>query len=131
MKALKIIPAAVAALALAATASAQTESAMPVKDFHQKFETDLKAAEDKYLGQTLDFHGIVVETGTSIYLTPNVRLSDQPDGQVYLICVLPRSDADKLDGFKKGDQVTVTGRVYRAKTGGGVVVKDCRRAARP
>ena len=97
------------------------------KEFWQKFEVDREKADAEYIGKTMNFIGVVVETGMSIYLTPNVKLSDSPDGPIYLICVLPRVDTGKLSEYTKGDKVTMTGRVYRSKAGGGVVVKECRR----
>ena len=97
------------------------------REFWQKFEGDREKADAEYIGKTMNFIGVVVETGMSIYLTPNVKLSDSPDGPIYLICVLPRVDAGKLSEYTKGDEVTMTGRVYRSKAGGGVVVKECRR----
>ena len=100
------------------------------RDFWQEFEDDRPQAETKYIGQTLNYTGVVVDTGISIYLTPNVMLSDSPDGRTYLICVLPRADVNKLSQFKKGEQVTLTGRVYRSKAGGGVVIKECKRVDR-
>ena len=80
-----------------------------------------------YLGKTVNINGVVVNTGISIYLTPNVMLSDKSDGSIYVICVLPRSDTGTLSGFKKGEQVSMTGRVYSSKIEGGVVIKECRR----
>lgn len=114
-------------IALAGPAFAQDPPTISVKDFWQEFETDRQAAEAKYIGMALNYTGVVLDTGTSIYLTPNIMLSDSPVGQTYLICVLPRADADKLADFKKGDQVIMTGRVYRSKAGGGVVIKECKR----
>ena len=97
------------------------------KDFWQEFNDDMDAAKAKYIGQTMNFTGVVVDTGVSIYMTPNVRLSDSPDGIAYLICVLPRADMGKLSEFKAGEQVTMNGRVYSSKAGGGVVIKECKR----
>ena len=97
------------------------------KGFWQEFQNDRQKAEAKYLGQTLSYTGVVTGTGISIYMTPNVMLSDSADGQNYLICVLPRADVNKLSDFSKGDLVTMTGRVNSSKAGGGVVIKECRR----
>jgi len=122
-----ILPA-VLILSLVQLALAQDEiPTITARDFWQEFEDDRPNAEAKYIGQTLSYTGIVVDTGISIYLTPNVMLSDSPDGRAYLICVLPRADVNKLSQFKKGEQVTMTGRVYRSKAGGGVVIKECKR----
>ncbi|MDL2263057.1 OB-fold putative lipoprotein [Synergistaceae bacterium OttesenSCG-928-I11] len=97
------------------------------KNFWQEFEDDREKAEAKYIGQTLNFTGVVTGTGISIYLTPNVMLSDSPNGRTHLVCVLPRADVGKLSEFKKGEQATLMGRVYRSKSGGSVVIKECRR----
>ena len=100
------------------------------KEFWQEFEDDRQKAEEDFIGKTMNFTGVVVETGMSIYLTPNVRLSDAVDGPIYLICVLPRADTGTLSTYNKGDLVTMTGRVYRSKSGGGVVIKECKRASK-
>ncbi len=114
-------------LTFAGTVMAQDDArTFAAKEFWQEFENDREKAETAFIGKTMTFTGVVVETGMSIYLTPNVKLSDSPDGPVYLICVLPRADAGKLSTFKKGERVTMTGRVYSSKAGGGVVLKDCR-----
>ncbi len=97
------------------------------EELQRQFENDRQTAEATFIGKTLNYTGVVVGTGMSIYLTPNVMLSDRPDGPAYVICVLPRADAGRLSEFTKGEQVTMTGRVYRGKSGGGVVVKECRR----
>ena len=99
-------------------------------EFWQAFEDDRQKAEKEFIGKTMNFTGVVVETGMSIYLTPNVRLSDAVDGPIYLICVLPRADTATLSTYNTGDRVTMTGRVYRSKSGGGVVIKECRRAGK-
>lgn len=116
-------------LAFVGTVLAQ-DAAQPiaVKEFWQLFENDRQKAEAEYIGKTMTFTGVVVETGMSIYLTPTARLSDAADGRQYMICVLPRADAGKMSGFKKGERVTMTGRVYSSKPDGGVVVKECRQA---
>ena len=115
-------------LFFAGTAFAQNGSpTFSAREFWQKFEDNRDKAEAEFIGKTFNFTGIVVETGMSVYLTPNVRLSDTPDGTAYLICVLPRADTGTLSEYKKGDQVTMTGRVYRSKSGGGVVIKECKR----
>ena len=106
--------------------SAFSEGTISAKDFWQEFQNDKQKADAKYIGQTLNYTGIVTGTGISIYMTPNVMLSDSADGQNYLICVLPRADVNKLTDFNKGDTVTMTGRVNSSKAGGGVVIKECK-----
>ena len=120
----------VAALFLfSGTAISQKPSVtFPAKDFWQKFEDDRQKAKEEYIGKTMNFTGVVIETGMSIYLTPNVKLSDSPDGPVYLICVLPRADTGKLSEYTKGDRITMTGRVYSSNPGKAVVIKECKRA---
>ena len=107
--------------------SQDAQKTFSASEFWQEFENGREKAEAEYLGKTLNYSGVVVETGMSIYLTPNVRLSDSPDGKIYLTCVLPRDKAHTLSEYKKGDLVTMRGRVYRSKSGGGVVVKECAR----
>ena len=102
--------------------------AFPVREFWQAFEKDRQNAEKDLVGQYFNFTGVVVDKGMSIYMTPNIMLSDVPGGSIYLICVLPRTDTGTLSEYKNGDRVTMTGRVHRSKSGGGVVIKDCKRA---
>lgn len=126
----KLLPLAllvILASSLADTAFSQDFQAVSAKDFWLEFEADREKAEARYVGRTMNFTGVVTDTGTSIYLTPNVMLSDGADGRTYLICVLPRADAGRLADFKKGDLVTMNGRVYRAKAGGGVVIKESKK----
>lgn len=118
-------------LALAGTAFSQgadTPKAMNARDFWQAFQNDREKAEKAYTGETVSLSGVVVSTGISIYMTPNVMLSDQTGGTAYVVCVLPRADTGKLSGFRVGEQITMTGRVYRSKAGGGIIVKECRQA---
>ena len=125
------IPALMAALILsfAGTAFSQEPSlSFSAKDFWQKFEDDREKVKEEYIGKTVNVTGVVVETGMSIYLTPNVKLSDTPGGPAYLICVLPRADTGKLAEYNNGDHVTMTGRVYSSNPGKAVVIKECRRA---
>ena len=114
-------------LFLAGTAfSQEPPQTFSAREFWQKFENNRHKAEDEFIGKTMTFTGVVVETGMSIYLTPNVRLSDSPDGPIYVICVLPRAEAGTLSKYKKGDRVAMKGRVYSSKSGRGVVIKECR-----
>ena len=132
MRMRKILMTALLAVLLPAFAGAAFSQDSPqtfsAKEFWQKFEDDRQGAEAVYIGKTMTFTGVVVETGMSIYLTPTVRLSDDAEGWQYMVCVLPRADAGKMSEFKKGARVTMTGRVYSSRPDGGVVVKECRRA---
>lgn len=110
---------------------ADTPKTVNARDFWQAFQNDREKAEKAYIGETVNLSGIVVSTGISVYMTPNVMLSDQAGGTAYVVCVLPRTDAGKLSGFRLGQQVTMTGRVYRGKAGGGIVVKECRQVPAP
>ena len=101
--------------------------AFAVREFWQTFENDRQKAEKDLVGQYFNFTGVVVDTGMSIYMTPNVMLSEALGGPIYLICVLPRSATGTLSEYKNGDRVTMTGRVHHSKSGGGVVIKDCKR----
>ena len=98
-----------------------------VQQFWQTFQDGPEKAEQAFLGKTINISGIVVDTGISIYLTPNVRLSDKSEGSAYVVCVLPRSDTDTLSSYKKGERVAMTGRVYSHRAGERVVIKECRR----
>lgn len=85
---------------------------------------DGEALEAAYLGKRIAVSGVVTETGISIYATPYVRLSDREEGEAMAVCVLPRLDAAKLLSFKKGESVTLEGRLYRAGSER-VVLKEC------
>ena len=98
-----------------------------VQQFWKHFEDDHEKANQTFIGKTIVISGIVVDTGISIYLTPNVRLSDKPEGNAYIVCVLPRSETDTLSSYTKGEHVTMTGRVYSSKAGERVVIKQCER----
>ena len=97
----------------------------------QAFLDDHGKAEQTLVGKTIEISGIVVETGMSIYFTPNVRLSDAADGEILVVCVLPRSDVGLLADFKKGEKLVMSGRVYRlSPSSGAVVIKESRRVGR-
>ena len=97
----------------------------------QLFRNDQSKAEQELIGKTIQITGMVVETGMSIYLTPNVRLSNTSDNMVYVTCVLPRGDTALLSNFTKGEQVTMSGRVYRfSPRTETVVIKESKRVVR-
>ena len=75
------------------------------------------------IGQIVQVKGIVLSTGISRFMTPNVMLSDSDGGPVQVICVLPRLDAGKLSDFKPGQSVTMAGRVLKV-TERGVLLKE-------
>ncbi len=101
------------------------EETVSAADLRQAFADDRDGAEKKYVGKTIRVTGVVVSTGMSIYLTPNVVLSDKEQGAVKVICVLPRIDTGKLSEFKPGQRVTMSGRGYRLSDRG-VVLKECK-----
>ena len=112
----------------AAPVDASENTAFEAVQLWQVFKDDPQKAEQTLLGKTVDISGVVVETGMSIYLTPNVRLSDVAGGKVYATCVLPRSDAGLLSSFSKGSRVTMKGRIYRFSANNEtVVVKESRK----
>ncbi len=96
-------------------------------DLRQAFADDHSAAEARYLGKTVRVRGVVLSTGMSRYMTPNVVLSDREKGPVQIICVLPRLDVGKLSDFNPNQSVTMAGRVYRLSERG-VVLKECKAA---
>lgn len=104
---------------------ASAEEYLEAKDIWTEFQQDQAGAEARYSKGRILVTGIVVETGMSRYATPNVRLSDEPGGQVYVICVLPRADFPKLSSFSKGRRATLSGE-YRHNRSGPVVIKECR-----
>ena len=117
---------------LAPSANAAPETApipteFAARDLWLAFKNDQSKAEQDIIGKTIKIQGVVVETGMSVYLTPNVRLSDNPNGVIYVTCVLPRSDTGLLSSFTRGESVTMQGRAYRFSSSGYVVIKESRR----
>jgi hypothetical protein len=123
------LPACLLALAvtLAAGASIAGE-AIEVKALWREFQNNQQAAADKYFTREATVSGVVVEAAMSIYATPAIRLSDVKDGEIYVICVLPRADMLKLSDFKPGERATLIGTV-RHNNKGPVVIKECRAIA--
>ena len=108
--------------AIAAETAASPAQEFEARQLWQAFNDDAQKTGQELLGKTVQISGIVVETGMSIYLTPNVRLSDAAGGKIYVTCVLPRKDTELLSNFKKGEKVTMSGRVYRFSSGNATVI---------
>jgi len=108
-----------------AAGDAMAGKAIEVKALWQEFQDNQQAAANKYFTHEVTVSGVVVEAAMSIYATPAIRLSDVEAGEIYAICVLPRTDMLKLSGFKPGEQATLTGTV-RHNNRGTVVIKGCR-----
>ena len=114
--------------AIAAETPEKAGESFSARQLWQAFQDSMEKAEQELIGKTVQIHGIVVDTGMSIYLTPNVKLSDTANGTIYVNCVLPRSDTGLLSEFAKGDRVTMSGRVYRfSANNSSVVVKQSQR----
>jgi len=112
----------------AAESSEKATLEFKARQLWQSFQDDQAKAEQELIGKTIQITGIVVETGMSIYLTPNVRLSNAADGTIYVSCVLPRADTGLLSSFNKGDHVTMSGRVHRlSPRTDAVVIKESKR----
>ena len=125
---LAIIFALVLGLHSAARAQSAAESApssITAAELWRDFENNEKLAAEKHLGQTRTINGTVTGTGMSIYMTPNVMLSDGEKNKTMVICVLPRKDTEKLSDYQTGMEVVMKGRIYR-RTERGIVVKECR-----
>ena len=127
---MKTIPAALVlcSVLLASASVAAGAEVIESSELRKAFADDSKAAETRYLGKTILVNGIVLATGMSVYMTPNVTLSDREGGEVQVICVLPRLDAGKLADFTPGRRVTMSGKVYRLSERG-VVLKECKAEA--
>ena len=110
---------------LPAVSDADEQIVIAAHDLRKAFADNQNAAEAQYTGKTVLVKGIVVSTGMSKYMTPNVTLSDHEGGTVHAICVLPRLDVGKLSDFKPAQSVTMSGRVYRLSERG-VVLKECK-----
>ena len=109
----------------AQTAEIAEPAAITAHDLLKAFTDNPGAAETQYLGKTVRIKGVVLSTGISRYMTPNVELSDRAGGTLQAVCVLPRFDADKLSGFTPGQSVTMSGRVYKHFSGR-MLIKDCK-----
>ena len=104
----------------------QNAPEVDLKDFSLSFTSDSDKTYDRYVYTYITVKGIVTEAAVSRYATPAVSISDKENGEVYVVCVLPRADFPKLSSFKKGDEVKVTGMVYGRKER--LVIKQCARA---
>jgi len=113
--------------AASVAASGAEPKVIAARDLRQAFADNYSAAEAQYIGKTVLVKGTVLSTGMSIYMTPTVMLSDRANGELHVICVLPRIDVNKLSDFKPGQSVTMSGRAYRLSERG-VVVKECKAA---
>ena len=98
---------------------------IPSHELVKAFADNRSAAEAQYLGKVVLVNGVVLSTGMSRYMTPNVVLSDRAKGDVQVICVLPRLDVGKLANFTPGQSVTMSGKVYRVSERG-VITKECK-----
>jgi len=114
-------------LSAVAAVAEESPSVFDARKLWQSFHDTQSSAEHALIGKTIQIRGVVIETGMSIYLTPNVRLSDTAGGQIYVTCVLPRGDTGLLSTFAVGEEVTMSGRVYRFSSSGSVVVKESQR----
>jgi len=108
-----------------AAGTAMAEKAVEVKALWQEFQDNQQAAAGKYFTREVTVSGVVVEAAMSIYATPAIRLSDVEAGEIYAICVLPRTDMLKLSNFKPGERATLIGTV-RHNNRGTIVIKSCR-----
>ena len=115
-------------LAAPGATSGTEPASIAARDLRQAFADDYRAAEAQYLGKTVLVKGTVLSTGISKYMTPTVSLSDRTEGELHVICVLPRLDVNKLADFNPGQSVTMSGRVYSLSERGVVVVKECKTA---
>jgi len=94
-------------------------------DLLKAFIDNPDAAKAQYLGKVVQVKGIVISKGMSIYVTPNVMLSDHEEGTAQAICVLPRLDVGKLSDFTVGQSVTMSGKVYNMSESR-IVLKECK-----
>jgi hypothetical protein len=104
---------------------------MDIRDLHNEFTANRRAAERAYYGKILTVNGISIRTGESQYGTPVVDVSDTPEGPHLAIFVLP-FDHRIDDSFRLvrsvplGITVTVKGecRVF-SEDGTVLVFKEC------
>jgi len=104
---------------------------MDIRDLHNEFKANRRAAERAYYGKFLTLTGISIRTGESQYGTPVVDVSDTPGGPHLAIFVLP-FDHRIEDSFRLvqsvplGVTITVKGecRVF-SEDGTVLVIKQC------
>ena len=117
---------AIITLLLTQAVYAEQNNTIDVYDLWKAVQEDRTAAINLYKGQEIKVEGIVLYTGVSVYLTPNVALSNVEQGTEYVKCVLPRLDMDKLNDFQFGQKVKMTGVFYRVSDYGIIIMKQCR-----
>ena len=115
-------------LAMIAITSAANVEVISPYDLRKASIDNLDAAKEKYMNKTVYIKGVIVSTGMSRYMTPNVVISDQG---AEAICVLPYigiaywNRSAQLSDFNVRQTVTMSGRVH-GMTKDRVVLKECK-----
>jgi len=126
---LTILSLACVLLVLIAIASASNVEVISPYDLRKAAIDNLDAAKEQYMNKTVYIKGVVVSTGMSRYMTPNVVLSDQGEEA---ICVLPYigiaywNRSAQLSDFEVGQTITMSGRVH-GMTKERVVLKESKK----
>ena len=82
------------------------------------FAENPSGIKEQYMNKTVQIKGVVIGKGMSIYMTPNIELSENGEGPTTAICVLPYvgiaywNRRAQLDDFEIGQTVTISGRVH-------------------
>ena len=82
------------------------------------FAKNPDGTKEQYMNKIVQIKGIVIGKGMSIYMTPNLELTENGDGPATAICVLPYvgiaywNRSAQLDDFEIGQTVTMSGRVH-------------------
>lgn len=96
-------------------AVAYGQEIIPIQNIANLARTNSATAKEQYMGKTIQFTGVVVDTGMSRFLTPYVDLSDRVGGNKMARCVLPYGGITRgrgqLSDFSVGQTVTMSGRV--------------------
>jgi hypothetical protein len=103
-----------------------------VRDIHSMFSQHRETAESTYRGKILTVEAYALRAGESMYSTPVVEASDEPDGETLAVFVLPfgadiRASFARLRTVQPGQRVRVSGECRMFSDDGNVLVfKDCR-----
>jgi hypothetical protein len=88
------------------------------QDLPKIYAENPNGAKEQYMNKTVQIKGIVVDKGMSIYMTPNIELSEDGKEPALAVCVFPYvgivywERSDQISEFEKGQTVIISGRVH-------------------
>ena len=90
------------------------------KQLHADFCADREKCEAEYFLKRQTVKGVVMWMGDDIHNKPSIQLSDKPDGDCYVHCVLAKKDYADV---KVGDEIVMQGNFLECHPEFGVVLK--------